>query len=206
MKSLVRVPDGFDLETAACVDPLSIALYTVKRSRMQPGDDLLVMGTGPQGLMAILVAKALGAGRIIAVGSGARLDLARSLGAIPIDYRAGRVVEEVRELTDGLGVPAVLECAGTATALRDCCLAAAKGGVVSVIGIPHEEPQPADEAHRPRRDRDRRRPRQPQHRRGRAVAARQRPRRPHAADDPPLPAGLLRARASTSSSAAKTAR
>jgi L-iditol 2-dehydrogenase len=113
----------------------------VKRSRLQPGDDLLVMGTGPQGLMAILVAKALGAGRIIAVGSGARLELARQLGAIPIDYRGGRVLEDVRELTDGLGVPAVLECAGTAAALRDCCLAAAKGGVVSVIGIPHEDPQ-----------------------------------------------------------------
>ena len=76
VKSLVRVPDGFDLELSACVDPLSIALYTVKRSRLQPGDDLLVMGTGPQGLMAILVGKALGAGRILAVGSGARLALA----------------------------------------------------------------------------------------------------------------------------------
>jgi L-iditol 2-dehydrogenase len=140
VKSLVRVPDGFDLETAACVDPLSIALYTVKRSRLQPGDDLLVMGTGPQGLMAILVAKALGAGRIIAVGSGQRLELARSLGAVTIDYRGGRVVEEIRAMTNGLGVPAVLECAGTAAALRDCCLAAAKGGVISVIGIPHEEP------------------------------------------------------------------
>jgi L-iditol 2-dehydrogenase len=140
VKSLVRVPEGFNLEIAACVDPLSIALYTVKRSRLQPGDDLLVMGTGPQGLMAILVAKALGAGRIIAVGSGARLDLARTLGAITIDYRAGRVIEDVRGLTDGLGVPAVLECAGTPAALRACCLAAAKGGVVSVIGIPHEEP------------------------------------------------------------------
>ena len=140
VKSVVRVPDGFDLETAACVDPLSIALYTVKRSRLQPGEDLLVMGTGPQGLMAILVGRALGAGRIIAVGSGGRLDLARRLGAIPIDYRGEPVVERVRALTDGIGVPAVLECAGTAAALRDCCLAASKGGVVSVIGIPHEDP------------------------------------------------------------------
>jgi L-iditol 2-dehydrogenase len=141
IKSLVRVPESFDLERAACVDPLSIALYTVKRSRMQPGDDLLVMGTGPQGLMAILVGRALGAGRIIAVGSGARLALAKSLGAVPIDYRAGYVVEQVRELTAGLGAAAVVECAGTAAAIRDCCLAAAKGGVVSVIGIPHEEPR-----------------------------------------------------------------
>ena len=35
----------------------------------------------------------------------------------------------------------MLECAGTAPAIRDCCLAAAKGGVVSVIGIPHDEPR-----------------------------------------------------------------
>ncbi len=140
VKSLVRVPDGFDLELAASVDPLSIALYTVKRSRLQPGDDLLVMGTGPQGLMAILCARALGAGRIIAVGSGGRLALAARLGAVTIDYRGGSVVEQVRDLTGGLGVPAVVECAGTAAAIRDCCLAAAKGGVVSVIGIPHEDP------------------------------------------------------------------
>jgi len=99
------------------------------------------MGTGPQGLMAILVGKALGAGRILAVGSGARLALAETLGAIPIDYTQGRVVERIRELTNGLGVPAVLECAGTAQSIRDCCLAAAKGGVVSVIGIPQDEPQ-----------------------------------------------------------------
>lgn len=140
VKSLVRVPDSLDLETAACVDPLSIALYTVRRSRLRPGDDLLVMGTGPQGLMAILCARAMGAGRIIAVGSGERLALAAALGAIPVDYREGGVVERVRELTAGLGVPAVVECAGTAAAIRDACLAAAKGGVVSVIGIPHEEP------------------------------------------------------------------
>jgi L-iditol 2-dehydrogenase len=139
VKSLVRVPDGFDLERAACVDPLSIALYTVKRSRLQPGDDLLVMGTGPQGLMAILVARALGAGRIIAAGSGARLALAEKLGAVPIDYRKGQVVETVKDLTGGLGVPAIVECAGTAASIRDCCLAAAKGGVISVIGIPHED-------------------------------------------------------------------
>jgi L-iditol 2-dehydrogenase len=60
---------------------------------------------------------------------------------VPIDYRHGSVVDRVRELTGGLGVPAVLECAGTPQAIRDCCLAAAKGGVVSVIGIPLGEPQ-----------------------------------------------------------------
>ncbi len=140
IKSIYRIPDEMPLELAACVDPLSIALYTVKRSRMQPGDDVLVLGTGPQGLMAILCAKALGAGRILAAGSGERLAKAVALGAVGIDYRKQDVVETVRELTGGRGVPAVLECAGTVDALRQACLAASKGGIVSVIGIPHAEP------------------------------------------------------------------
>ncbi|WP_218147658.1 zinc-binding dehydrogenase [Dyadobacter sp. SG02] len=140
VKSIFKVPDSMSLEYAACVDPLSIALYTVKRSRMQPGDDILIIGTGPQGLMAILVAKALGAGRIYAAGSGERLKKAAELGAITIDYKEEDVVKKVRELTHGMGVPAVLECAGTSQSLTMACLAAAKGGVISVIGIPHSDP------------------------------------------------------------------
>jgi L-iditol 2-dehydrogenase len=140
VKSIFKIPDDMPLEVAACVDPLSIALYTVVRSRMQAGDDILILGTGPQGLMAVLCAKALGAGRIIAAGSGDRLAKAEELGAIPIDYRKDDVVDRVRELTRGRGVPAVLECAGTTDALRQACLTAARGGVVSVIGIPHAEP------------------------------------------------------------------
>jgi L-iditol 2-dehydrogenase len=140
VKSIFRIPDSMPLEIAACVDPLSIALYTVKRSRLKPGDDILILGTGPQGMMAILCAKALGAGRIIASGSGSRLQKAAELGAIIIDYKTEDVVDQVKHLTDGLGVPAVLECAGTVKSLRQACLAAARGGVISTIGIPHDDP------------------------------------------------------------------
>lgn len=140
VKSIFKIPEDMPLEYAACVDPLSIALYTVKRSRMQPGDDILILGTGPQGLMAILCAKAMGAGRIFAAGSGERLKKAEELGAIPINYREEDVVEKTRDLTNGKGVPAVLECAGTSKSITQACLAASKGGVVSVIGIPHSDP------------------------------------------------------------------
>ncbi|MEL7105688.1 MAG: alcohol dehydrogenase catalytic domain-containing protein [Pseudomonadota bacterium] len=140
VKSLYRVPDEMSLEYAANVDPLSIALYTVNRSRFEPGDDVLIMGTGPQGLMAQLCAQAMGAGRVIIAGSGERLDLAVKLGAIGINYRETDVLEAVKDLTGGAGVPRVLECAGTAQSIQQSCLAAAKGGVVSMIGIPHSDP------------------------------------------------------------------
>lgn len=140
VKSIFKIPTEMSLEYAACVDPLSIALYTVKRSRMEPGADILILGTGPQGLMAILCAKALGAGRIFSVGNGERLKKAVELGAIPINYREENVVERVYELSNGQGIPSVLECAGTTLSIKQACLCAAKGGVVSVIGIPHADP------------------------------------------------------------------
>ncbi|MEM7337651.1 MAG: alcohol dehydrogenase catalytic domain-containing protein [Actinomycetota bacterium] len=141
VRSLYKIPDTMSLEYAANVDPLSIALYTVNRSRFEPGDDVLIMGTGPQGLMAQLCAQAMGAARVIIAGSGDRLELAVRLGAIGINYREVSVLDTVMELTDGLGVPRVLECAGTEHALQQACLAASKGGVVSMIGIPHSDPQ-----------------------------------------------------------------
>lgn len=140
VKSLYRVPDDMSLELAACVDPLSIALYTVNRTRFEPGDDFLIIGTGPQGLLAMLCAKALGAGKIFMAGNGERLKLAESLGAIGIDYRTTDINEAVRDMTNDYGVPRVCECAGTGEAIKQACLAAAKGGVVSMIGIPHEDP------------------------------------------------------------------
>ena len=139
VKSVHRIPDRLPLACAAAIDPLAIALYTVKRTRLQPGADLVILGTGPQGLLAILCAGALGAGRIIAAGSGARLERARALGAVGIDYHSADVVAEVRRLTGGLGAPHVVECAGTAAAFRQACELAAKGGVISAIGLPAED-------------------------------------------------------------------
>ena len=140
IKSIYKIPDNMDLEYSACVDPLSIALYTVKRTRLQPGEDILILGTGPQGIMAVLCAQAMGAGRVIVAGNGERLDKAIELGAIGLNYRKRDVVQEVMELTSGHGVPRVCECAGTKASIHQACMLAARGGVVSLVGIPHEEP------------------------------------------------------------------
>ena len=140
IKSIYKIPETMELEYSACVDPLSIALYTLKRTRLQPGEDILILGAGPQGLMAALCAAAMGAGRIIVAGSGQRLDKAIELGAIGLNYHNCDVVDEVMRLTGGRGVSRICECAGTSKSIRQACLAASKGGVVSLIGIPHDEP------------------------------------------------------------------
>lgn len=138
IKSVAHIPDDMDFNVAAMMDPLSIALHMVQRSGLKAGEDILVNGTGPQGLFGIVLARHMGAGRIIATGSGFRLKVAEKLGAIPIDYRRENVLERIMGLTGGLGTPRALECAGTAAGARTVCEAVAKGGRIAMVGIPPE--------------------------------------------------------------------
>src|SRR5262245_37456135 len=138
VRSLTPIPDALPLEEAALIDPASIALHTVKRGMMSPGDAVAVIGPGPMGLMVLLCARALGAGRLIVVGRGARLEVARRLGAEAVDVGAGDPVAAVRSMTDG-GPQVVFECAGSNGALGQAVGMARKGGHVSVIGIPLED-------------------------------------------------------------------
>jgi L-iditol 2-dehydrogenase len=136
MRSVFAVPEGLSLEEAALVDPASIALHTVKRTEFAPGDTVVVLGPGPIGLLSIMCAWALGAGRVIVVGRGERLARAAALGAETVDFTAGDPVQAVRALTHGRGAPAVIESAGAAETLRQAVEMAARGGRVAAVGIP----------------------------------------------------------------------
>ena len=138
IKSIAKIPEYMDYNLAACMDPLSIALHMVERSRIEPGDDVLINGSGAQGLMAIICCKSMGAGRIFVSGSGRRLEQAAKLGGIPINYKEEDVVAKVMEYTNGLGVKRVMECAGTAKGIEQACDVIARGGVVSTISLPKE--------------------------------------------------------------------
>jgi len=105
VKSIARIPDSMSFDVAACMDPFSIALHAVQRSDLEPGDSVLVNGSGAQGLMSIMIVRAMGAGKIFASGSGFRLQVAAELGAIPIDYKREDIVARVKKMTDGLAYP-----------------------------------------------------------------------------------------------------
>ncbi len=135
VRSVTKIPDSFPLEEAALLDPASIALHTVKRGMVAPGDAVAIIGPGPMGLMVQLCALALGAGRVIMVGRGDRLKAAAGLGAEAVDFTACDPVAAVRAMTGG-GPQVVIECAGTPETLGQAVAMARKGGHVSVIGIP----------------------------------------------------------------------
>jgi L-iditol 2-dehydrogenase len=139
VRSVFLVPDALSDAEAAMLDPAAIALHTVKRGGPAPGDTVVVVGPGVMGLLVAECARALGAGRVIVVGRGARLAKAEQLGHEPVDFSAGDPVTAVRELTGGVGPEVALECSGDPAALAQCVTMLRKGGRVAVIGIPHED-------------------------------------------------------------------
>ena len=141
IRSVFRVPDSLTDEEAAMLDPTAIALHTVKRTHLQPGDTAVVVGPGVMGLLVAECARALGAGRVIVVGRGARLARAAELGHETIDFATEDTVQVVREMTKGLGAEVAMECSGAAEAVGQCARFLRRGGRVAVIGIPLTDAQ-----------------------------------------------------------------
>ena len=141
VRSVFPVPSQLSDEEAAMLDPTAIALHTVKRSRLQPGDTAVVVGPGVMGLLVAECARALGAGRVIVVGRGDRLARAAELGHETVDFSTQDAVRAVREATDGLGAEVAMECSGAPEALGQCARLLRRGGRVAVIGIPMKDAQ-----------------------------------------------------------------
>lgn len=136
VRSIAKIPDKMDFDVASCMDPFSIALHVLLRSKIEPGDTVLVNGVGAPGLFSILHARNMGAGLVIASDTGNRLEIARRFGAVAIDFKQENVTEMVLKLTHGEGAKRVVECTGTAAGIRQSCEVAAKGGCISMISLP----------------------------------------------------------------------
>jgi len=139
VRSVFAVPDVLSDEEAAMLDPAAIALHTVLRGGHRAGDAVVVVGPGVMGLLVAECAHALGAGRVIVVGRGRRLEKARELGHEVVDFSATDPVAAVRDATGGFGADVALECSGAPEAVGQCVELVRKGGRVAVIGIPLED-------------------------------------------------------------------
>jgi threonine dehydrogenase-like Zn-dependent dehydrogenase len=108
-------------------------------AQVKPGDTVAVVGDGAVGLSAVLAAKRIGADRVIALSRHEdRQKLAREFGATDvIEGRGDEAIEAVKELTDGVGVDAALECVGTGQAMDTALAIARPGSIVGYVGVPH---------------------------------------------------------------------
>jgi NADPH2:quinone reductase len=125
-KTLVKIPESIDFETAACMMLKGMTVqYLFRRTyRLQKGQTILFhAAAGGVGLIAMQWAKALGVTVIGTVGSEEKGELARAHGCDHVIlYKQENVVERVREITDGKMVPVVYDSVGKDTfqASLDC--------------------------------------------------------------------------------------
>lgn len=139
VKSIFRIPPEMSLEQGSQVDGTSIALHSLKRGHIRPGDVVAIIGPGPMGLQAYLAARALGAGRIFVIGYGERLERASKLGAETIDSKAVDPAEAIREANAARGADLVVDCAGVTESVKHSLEVVGKGGRAVLTGIPREE-------------------------------------------------------------------
>jgi (R,R)-butanediol dehydrogenase/meso-butanediol dehydrogenase/diacetyl reductase len=129
------LPEGVDQELGAQAEPLAVALHALALAGASPGDDALVFGVGPIGLRVILALRAMGAGRIVAVGrSPGRRAAAAAVGAdVVLDVRETDVAAYAAR--EGLAFPQVYECSGAAEAVSACAPTLAPDGSLVLVGL-----------------------------------------------------------------------
>ena len=131
---------GIDEEVAAIFDPFGNAVHTALAFPVL-GEDVLVSGAGPIGLMATAVARHAGARHVVVCDPNAyRRDLAVRMGASRVIDPAVESLDAVFDELDMVeGFDVVLEMSGSSTALRNAIAVMAHGGGVAILGIPTEE-------------------------------------------------------------------
>lgn len=123
----------------ALSDVMCTGWHAAVSAGVQSGCTAVVVGDGAVGLSGVLAAAELGAKRVIAMSRHAdRQALARDFGATDIIAERGdEGVERVRDLTEGIGADAVLECVGTEDSVTQALRCARPGAMVGWVGVPH---------------------------------------------------------------------
>ena len=141
---LAVLPDGVTGLQGALVEPAAVAAYGVDAGHVRPGDRVLVTGAGPIGALAALYAAALGARVFVSEPNPGRQALIRGLGvAEVIDPGATDVAAYLKDLLDGVGVDAAIECSGNERALQTALAAVRSAGRVAQTGL-HTRPASID--------------------------------------------------------------
>src|SRR6201747_403857 len=149
INTLAPVPDTMSDAEATLVVTAGTSMYGLTElGGLVAGESVVVIGPGPIGLLAVAVAKALGASPVILTGTrDGRLAIGKELGADRvINIAEENVVDVVKQLTGGIGADYVIECAGTEATIDQAIHMANRGGKICLAAFPHH-PVPLDLAH-----------------------------------------------------------
>ncbi|MEO3930825.1 zinc-dependent dehydrogenase [Micromonosporaceae bacterium B7E4] len=144
VQGLNRIPDGVGFAEASVAEPLACVLNGQELARVGPGDDVVVVGSGPIGCLHVRLARARGAARVFLVElNRERLEMAAELVRPDAAICGAEVdpVDEVLKLTDGRGADVVITAAASGAAQEQAVQMAARQGRISFFGgLPKDNP------------------------------------------------------------------
>ena len=136
-QALHKLPEGVSLRQGALVEPLAVALHGVRRSALQSGDEVMVMGAGTIGLLTAKCARLAGAREVyVSEVDPSRASLAAQFGASAV-FDPGQhnlAVEMASRCGDG-GPAVIYVCTGSCSALEEAITLVDKGGQIMLLGL-----------------------------------------------------------------------
>ena len=138
--NVFKLPDVISDDMAAILDPLGNATHTALSFDLV-GEDVLITGAGPIGIMAVAIARYAGARHVVITDiNDYRLDLARKMGAsTALNVTVDSLDDTMKELGMTEGFDVGMEMSGNPQAFRDMLRTMHHGGRVAILGIPPEE-------------------------------------------------------------------
>lgn len=131
------LPKDMSYDEGVFIEPLACVVRGLRMSDLEPGQSVLVLGSGIAGLLNIKLARALGAGRIIATDiSEYRLDAAKRFGADHVFRATEDVPKLAREVNGGAGIDLVIVCTGAPQAFDQAFKSLGRGGTLLMFAPP----------------------------------------------------------------------
>jgi L-iditol 2-dehydrogenase len=135
VSNFVLIPPALSLDQATLIEPLAVAMHSLRLASIRPGETVAVIGAGPIGLLTIAALRAAGAGRIWAAEPLAhRRELAKAVGA-DVTLEPGDVVGAILHDTARRGVDCAIDCAAGERTTSEAIQVARSAGRVVLTGI-----------------------------------------------------------------------
>ncbi len=139
--TLHAVPPDCDLKHAALVEPLAVACHDVRMASLQAGEDALVIGGGPIGMLVAMVARERGAKVVISEVNPSRIAIAQSLEFDTVNPLDSDLQAEINRRTSDKGADVVFEVSGTQAGVDSMTACAATRARLVMVAIHAKKPE-----------------------------------------------------------------
>ncbi|RMD94817.1 MAG: Zn-dependent alcohol dehydrogenase [Alphaproteobacteria bacterium] len=135
------LPDDMRMDHAALIEPVAVACHDVRMAGLEPGEDVVVIGGGPIGILVAMVAREAGGRVVISEVNPHRLAIAGKLGFDTVNPTQADLAAEIEARTGAKGAEVVFEVSGTQAGVDAMTAVAATRGRIVMVAIHAQKPQ-----------------------------------------------------------------